>query len=50
MLPVFQYWNVLEMLSLCYSAMVFQFNFVFIEIVLTEAHGIQGRMGWKKMS
>lgn len=38
------------MLLLCCNAVVFQLNFVFTEIVLTEAQGIQAWGGWKKTS
>lgn len=46
-LPILKYWNIHEMLLLCCNTVVFQLNFLFIEVVLTEAHGIQA---WKKLS
>lgn len=48
-LPILKYWIILEMLLLCCSAVVLQLNFVFTEMVLTEAYGIQAWRGWKKM-
>lgn len=48
MLLIIKHWNIVKTLLLHCNAMVFQLNFVFIEIVLTEAHGIQAWRGWKK--
>lgn len=48
MLPILKHWNILKILSLCCNAMVCLLNLVFIEIVLTEGHGIQAWRGWKK--
>lgn len=48
MLLIIKHWNIVKTLLLHCSARVFQLNFVFIEIVLTEAHGIQAWRGWKK--